>query len=91
MTTTSATARPKAPAERTFVVAVTLLSLAAIAQLFAVVIALAPQIDLASIGHSLAPCELKSPALMDAPLHASGRKVTAVCLFSTASASAARI
>jgi len=53
MTTTSATVRPKAPSERTFVVAVTLLSLAAIAQLLAVVVALAPQIDLAKIGHAL--------------------------------------
>jgi hypothetical protein len=60
--TATATARPKAPAERTFVVAVTLLSLAAIAQLFAVVIALAPQIDLASIGHSLAPRATSAPA-----------------------------
>jgi hypothetical protein len=54
MTTTSATARPKAPSERTFVVAVTLLSLAAIAQLLAVVVALAPQIDLVRLGHSFA-------------------------------------
>ena len=53
MTTTSATVRPKAPSERTFVVAVTLLSLAAIAQLLAVMVALAPQIDLAKIGHAL--------------------------------------
>jgi len=68
MTTTSATVRPKAPSERTFVVAVTLLSLAAIAQLLAVVVALAPQIDLAKIGHSLsARSATATPATPAAP------------------------
>lgn len=62
MTTTSATARPKAPSERTFVVAVTLLSLAAIAQLLAVVVALAPQIDLAQIGRSLSSHGAPAPS-----------------------------
>ncbi|MDD5200682.1 MAG: hypothetical protein PHC88_12875 [Terrimicrobiaceae bacterium] len=54
MSPSSATSIPKAPAERTFVIAVTLLSLAAIAQLIAVVVALAPQLDLERIGRSLA-------------------------------------
>ncbi len=42
-------------------------------------------------GQSLAPCELRRPVSIVAPVQASGMKVTAICGFSTASASAVRI
>ncbi len=59
---------PRPPAERTFVIAVTVLSLAALAQLIAVVVALAPQVNFDQIGRSLAtrPAEPTSPAPADA-------------------------
>ncbi len=53
MSVHSAPSLPKSPAERTFVVAVTILSLAAIAQLVAVAVALAGQLDLDKLGRSL--------------------------------------
>ncbi|HEY8902988.1 MAG TPA: tetratricopeptide repeat protein, partial [Chthoniobacterales bacterium] len=51
----------KPPAERTFVVAVTVLSLAAVGQLVAVVTALAPQLDLEKIGRSIVASHATAP------------------------------
>jgi tetratricopeptide (TPR) repeat protein len=57
----------KPPAERTFVVAVTVLSLAAVGQLVAVVTALAPQLDLEKIGHSIVASRAAAPAAATNP------------------------
>jgi tetratricopeptide (TPR) repeat protein len=57
----------KPPAERTFVVAVTVLSLAAVGQLVAVVTALAPQLDLEKIGHSIVANRATAPAATPTP------------------------
>lgn len=52
MSASPSTPLPRPPAERTFVVAVTALSFVAVAQLIAVVVALAPQVDLDRLGRS---------------------------------------
>ncbi|HEY8899845.1 MAG TPA: hypothetical protein VIM61_05490 [Chthoniobacterales bacterium] len=67
MSSSSATTLPKPPAERTFVVAVTLLSLAAIVQLIAVAVALAGQIDFEKIGRSIAGRSVPAPVASVAP------------------------
>lgn len=54
MSPSSAPPLPRQPVERTFVAAVTVLGLAAVAQLIAVVVALAPEIRIDQLRHALA-------------------------------------
>jgi hypothetical protein len=54
MSPSSAPPLPKQPVERTFVVAVTVLGLAAVAQLIAVVVALAPELPVDQLRHAFA-------------------------------------
>lgn len=68
MSASPATSLPRPPAERTFVIAVTVLSIAAVAQLIAVVVALAPQVNLDRIGQSLAARPAADPAAPPAPV-----------------------
>lgn len=67
MSPSSAPLMQKPPAERTFVVAVTVLSLAAVGQLVAVVTALAPQLDLEKIGHSIIASRAAAPTAAATP------------------------
>lgn len=64
MSASPVTPLPRPPAERTFVVAVTVLSIAAVVQLIAVVVALAPQVNLDRIGQSFArPAAEPAPSI----------------------------
>jgi tetratricopeptide (TPR) repeat protein len=75
---------PKAPAERTLIVAIIVLSLVAILQLAAVGIALVPRVDFEKLGHSLAPRPAAPAEVSEAPVNAEEQSATARALVAEA-------